>query len=85
MTPKDKLKPHKHFKDGEWNKFRVLAEGARIQTWINGQQISDLVDERKLKTHPRGFIGLQVHGIGGKIDLVGAQVQWRNLRLKELK
>ncbi|MBT3636984.1 MAG: DUF1080 domain-containing protein, partial [Opitutae bacterium] len=27
MTPKDKLKPHKHFKDGEWNKYRVLAEG----------------------------------------------------------
>ncbi len=79
MTPKDKLKPHKHVKDGEWNKFRVLAEGARIQTWINGQQISDLVDERKLKTHPRGFIGLQVHSVGnsGPFD-----VAWRNIQIR---
>ena len=64
MTPKDQLKPHKHFKNGEWNKYRVLAKGARIQTWVNGKQVSDLVDEEKLKTHPKGFIGLQVHGIG---------------------
>ena len=26
----DQLKPHKHFKNGEWNKY-VLAEGARIK------------------------------------------------------
>ena len=83
MTPADKRKPHKHFKDGEWNKYRVLAEGARIQTWINGKQISDLVDEKKLKTHPKGFIGLQVHSIRkgtGPYD-----VAWRNTKLREIK
>ncbi|MFP6900008.1 MAG: DUF1080 domain-containing protein [Opitutales bacterium] len=83
MTPADKRAPHKHFKDGEWNKYRVLAEGARIQTWINGQQISDLVDEVKLKTHPKGFIGLQVHGIkkgAGPYD-----VAWRNIKIRVIK
>ena len=83
MTPADKRKPHKHFKDGEWNKYRVLAEGARIQTWINGNQISDLVDEGKLKTHPKGFIGLQVHSIrkgSGPYD-----VAWRNLKIRVIK
>jgi hypothetical protein len=82
MTPADKRKPHKHFKDGEWNKYRVLAEGARIQTWINDQHISDLVDEGKLKTHPKGFIGLQVHGVGngGPFD-----VAWRNLKIRVIK
>ena len=82
MTPADKRKPHKHFKDGEWNKYRVLAEGARIQTWINGNQISDLVDEGKLKTHPKGFIGLQVHGVGtrGPFD-----VAWRNIKIRVIK
>ncbi len=82
MTPEDKRKPHKHFKDGEWNQYRVLAEGAHIQTWINGQQISDLVDERKLKTHPRGFIGLQVHSVGksGPFD-----VAWRNIQIRVIK
>ena len=44
MTPKDKLVPHKHFKDGEWNAYRVVAKGPRIQVWINGEMISDLVD-----------------------------------------
>ena len=82
MTPADKLKPHKHFKDGEWNEYRVLAEGARIQTWINGQQISDLVDEQKLKSHPKGFIGLQVHGVGnsGPFD-----VAWRNIKIRVIE
>ncbi len=82
MTPADKRKPHKHFKDGEWNKYRILAEGARIQTWINGTQISDLVDEAKLKSHPKGFIGLQVHGVGNRGPF---DVAWRNIKIREIK
>jgi hypothetical protein len=49
MTPKNLLKPHKHFKDGEWNKYRILAKGPRIQVWINSVQISDLTDAPKYK------------------------------------
>ncbi len=83
LTPKDDLKPHKHMQDGEWNHFRVIAKGAHFQTWINGQQVSDLVDEAILETHPKGFIGLQVHGIkkgSGPYD-----VAWRKIRLREIK
>ena len=83
MTPKAKLIPHKHFKDEQWNAYRVLAQGARIQVWINGTQISDLTDEGKLKSHPKGFIGLQVHGIGKKSGPF--EVRWRNLEIIELK
>jgi len=82
MTPKDKLKPHKHFKDGEWNSYRVLAKGPRIQVWINGAQISDLVDEKIYKTHSKGFIGLQVHGVGNAGPF---EVAWRNLKIREIK
>ena len=82
MTPKAKLKPHKHFKDGEWNTYRIVAKGARIQTFINDQPIEDLTDEAKLKSHPKGFIGLQVHGVGNRGPF---QVAWRNIRIKELK
>ena len=64
MTPADKLKPHKHFKDGKWNKYRVVADGANIKVWINGAVVSDLNHEEKYKSHPKGFIGLQVHSIG---------------------
>ena len=82
MTPKAKLIPHKHFKDGEWNSYRVLAKDAHIKVWINGNLISDLTHEEKFKTHPKGFIGLQVHGIGKKKGPF--EVRWRNLKLKEL-
>jgi len=82
LTPKERLKPHKHFKDGEWNKFRVVAMGPRIQTWINGEPIEDLTDEEIYKTHPKGLIGLQVHGIGDKPGPFTAE--WRNLRIQAL-
>jgi len=79
MTPEDELKPHKAFKDGAWNDYRIVAHGARLQTWINGQAIEDLTDEEKFKTHPTGFIGLQVHGVGARGPYA---VAWRNIRIK---
>jgi hypothetical protein len=81
LTPKERLKPHKHFKDGQWNHFRVVAIGNRIQTWINGVAIADLVDDAILETHPKGFIGLQVHGV--KKGTGPFDVSWRNIRIKE--
>ncbi|MDB4712962.1 DUF1080 domain-containing protein [bacterium] len=82
MTPKAKLIPHKHFKDGEWNSYRVLAKDAQIKVWINGNLISDLTHDEKFKSHPKGFIGLQVHGVGKKKGPF--EVRWRKLKLKEL-
>ena len=82
MTPKDKLIPHKNFKNGKWNKYRILAKGPIIQTWVNGKQVSDLKDEEKYKSHSKGFIGLQVHGI--KKGTGPYEVAWRNIKIKEL-
>ena len=82
MTPEDKLIPHKHFQDGEWNKFRVVADGPNIKVWVNDALISDLTHEEKFETHPEGFIGLQVHGIGA--DRGPYEVRWRNLKLREI-
>jgi hypothetical protein len=80
LTPDDRRKSHQHFKDGAWNKYRVLAKGPRIQTWINGVMIDDLTDEDIYKTHPKGFIGLQVHGIARGAGPYEAA--WRNIRIK---
>jgi len=83
MTPNDVRASHKHFKDGEWNAYRVLAVGANIKVWINGTQISDLTHEGMYGSHPRGFIGLQVHSIGkgaGPFD-----VRWRGIKLREIR
>jgi hypothetical protein len=82
LTPPERLKPHKHFKDGQWNQFRIVAQGPRIQTWINGIAIEDLVHEEIYKSFPSGFISLQVHGIGERQGPF--EVAWRNIRIREL-
>lgn len=82
LTPADDLVPHKTMRDGEWNSFRIVAEGARIQTWINGKQIEDLSDEEIYKTHAGGFIGLQVHGI--RQGTGPFEAAWRNIRIRPL-
>lgn len=82
MTPKNKLKPHKHFKDDQWNAYRVSAVGPHIKVWINDTLISDLVDEAKFQSHPKGFIGLQVHSVGKGAGPF--EVSWRKLRIREL-
>ncbi|MEY3459853.1 MAG: hypothetical protein RL215_3010 [Planctomycetota bacterium] len=81
--PKSGGKPHNLMKSGDWNRFRIIAKGPRIQTWVNGESVADLNHEEIYRSHPRGHIGLQVHGIAkgtGPFD-----VSWRNLRIRELK
>jgi hypothetical protein len=83
LTPENRLKTDSHLKNGEWNRYQIVAQGPRIQTWINGQKIEDLTDEPIFKTHPKGFIGLQVHSIrkgDGPFE-----VAWRNIRIRGLQ
>lgn len=65
------------FKKGEWNQYRVLAQGDRIQTWVNGIPIADIRDGEDAKGH----IGLQVHGIARGTGPY--QVRWKNLMIRE--
>lgn len=82
MTPDADRKPHDYFKDGEWNSYHIVAYGNHIETWVNGHPVSDLAHEERYQSHPKGFIGLQVHGIGaGKGPF---EVRWRNLKLRDL-
>ena len=81
-APEKHKAKHEHFKNGQWNSYKVIAKGPRIQTWINGEPVEDLVDEEKFKSHPKGFIGLQVHGIGKKQGPFS--VQWRNIKIREI-
>jgi len=83
MTPEKSRKPHKHCKNGAWNAYRVLAVGPNIKVWINGTPISDLTHHEKFKSHPRGFIGLQVHGVGP--DSGPFEVRWRELQIREIE
>ena len=55
----------------EWNSYEIKCEGTSCEVKFNGEVVATS-DALKV---PRGFIGLQ--GEGG-------QLQWRNIRIKEL-
>ena len=63
---------------GEWNRVRVLAEGPRIRTWINGVPAADLVDDQRATGH----LGFQVHGVGDRVEPM--TVAWRSVHLRTL-
>lgn len=82
MTPEDRRAPHGHFRNGQWNQYRVVARGSRIQVFLNGVQVSDLVDEGIHESHSEGLIGLQVHSTREPAGTL--QVKWRNIRIREI-
>lgn len=66
------------FRQNDWNHYRIEAIGNRLVTFINGVRAADLVSD----TTAKGFIGLQVHGVGNRIDPL--QVRYRNIRIQDL-
>ena len=67
------------FRDDGWNRYRIVVQGNRYRSWVNGVAVSDFTDD----VDKGGFIGLQVHGIAK--DQGPYQVRWRDIRIKELK
>lgn len=66
----------KYLKMGKWNKMKIRVVGDEVTTWLNGQQMIFLKDDKIGKGE--GFIALQIHSGGG------IKVQWRKLMVKEL-
>lgn len=65
------------FKNGEWNKYRIEAIGNEIRTWVNGVQVTNLVDDMTAE----GFIAFQVHSIGNDKERDGLTVRWKDPRI----
>ncbi|MCB1061953.1 MAG: DUF1080 domain-containing protein [Verrucomicrobiae bacterium] len=65
------------FQQMKWNQVRIEAVGDHLRTWINGVPAADLKDDMT----PRGFIALQVHGVGDREESM--EVSWRNIRIQE--
>lgn len=66
----------KVLKEGEWNTLRIRIEGDNIKTWLNGEDMVDLTDEKIGKG--QGRIALQIHDGGG------IKVLWKNFKLETL-
>jgi hypothetical protein len=47
------------FQDDGWNRYKIVVQGNRYRSWINGIPAADFTDD----TDQSGLIGLQVHGI----------------------
>lgn len=61
---------------GEWNKMKIRVVGGQVTTWLNGEQMVDINDDKIAKG--KGAIALQIHDGGG------IKVRWRKLKVKEL-
>jgi len=64
-------------KMGEWNDMIIRVEGGRVITWLNGQMMTDLRDDKIEQAN--GSLALQIHDGGG------IKVRWKDIYLKELK
>jgi hypothetical protein len=73
-------------RNGEWNAYEIHAEGTKVKVTLNGVVVSDadlstVTDPAVLKKHPgllrkSGHIGFLGHG---------TRVEFRNIRIRELK
>jgi len=65
--------------DEDWNKCHLVVRGNRMQHYINDVLMSDVTDNDSINRSFSGLIGVQVH-VGPPM-----KVEYRNIRLKELK
>jgi hypothetical protein len=64
-------------KSGDWNELVIKADGYRLQHFINGQKMSEVLDSDSSNRVLNGILGLQLH--------VAPQmwVRFRNIRLAQ--
>jgi type 1 glutamine amidotransferase len=66
-------------KPGEWNSYRIVAQGPKLQHFINGQLMSEMVDEQEGKRAAQGVLALQLHA-GPPM-----KAEFRDIRLKRTR
>jgi len=69
----------KAFKPMDWNHFKIVMNGTKIQTWVNNIQTVDITDNMSAS----GIIGLQFHRAYSDYQ-INKKSMWKNIRIKEL-
>lgn len=75
----DAAELQKAIRPGEWNDYRIVARGPKLQHFINGQLMSEVLDEQADKRSLQGILALQLHA-GPPM-----KVEFKDIRLKRLK
>jgi hypothetical protein len=70
-----KPEDEKYLKMGEWNTFKIKANGDEVTTWLNGHQMCYIKDEKI--GQGEGFIALQIHE-GDDIKVSGGILRLRS-------
>lgn len=65
-------------KDDDWNELRVVAKGNKLQHYINGVLMSDVIDDDIKNRKMEGLLGFQVH-VGPPMTM-----SVRSIRLRKL-
>ncbi len=68
-----------HVKQGEWNKVRIIAQGDRLEHYVNGQLMSRVIDEDEVNRRSHGQLGVQVH-VGPPMT-----IEFRKLRVRPIQ
>ncbi len=75
-TAQHALKPY-----GEWNRYRIVADGKRVILELNGRRVVDWEDlDPKPHVHPNA-VGFQDHGGPGEAGMI---VWFRDIRIRKL-
>ena len=64
---------------GKWNDFRVVADGNKLQHFINEAMTAEVIDEQTGKSSAAGVIALQIHR-GPAMT-----VRFKNIKIRKLK
>ena len=67
----------KHFKKGDWNRYRIICRGPEIKIFLNGVLMCRFEEEGEVHAVRKGIIALQMHP-GPPM-----KVQFKNIVLKE--
>ena len=67
----------KSIKTEDWNTCRLVAKGNRLQHYINGILMSEVIDKDRINGKSKGLLGMQVH-VGPVM-----KVEYRNIWLKQ--
>lgn len=71
-----------HIHDANWNTYRIVATGNQLQHFINGQLMSETIDDQADKRSLQGVLALQLHA-GPPMKVEFKDIQLKRLRFTE--